>query len=76
MSEFGMTPNAETWMEYLEERYPKLIDVWVWDDLDREIAEHYPNASRDIRMTDTVMRNRRGAQRFAAWLIQECLGGG
>jgi LPPG:FO 2-phospho-L-lactate transferase len=38
MSELGLDVSAEGWTRWMNEQYPGLVDVWVWDEADQALA--------------------------------------
>ena len=58
MSELGLSVSAAGWMQWMADRYPDLIDVWVWDERDHELAVTTRATHRNILVTDTVMLER------------------
>ena len=55
MSELGLSVSAAGWMQWMADRYPDLIDVWVWDERDHELADTTRVTHPNIVVTDTVM---------------------
>ena len=51
------------------ERYPGLVDVWVWDETDQPAAGDLRAEGMDIRTTSTVMSDPR-ALAFGDWLLR------
>ena len=56
-------------MEWMADRYPELIDVWVWDERDHALADATRIAHPNIVVTDTIMSDRERAQQFAEWIL-------
>ena len=69
MSELGLSVSAAGWMQWMADRYPDLIDVWVWDERDHALADATRIAHPNIVVTDTIMSDRERAQQFAEWIL-------
>ena len=72
MSELGLDVSAEGWARFMNEQYPGLIDVWVWDETDRAVADELRSEGMDIRITSTVMSDSKRAGAFGDWLLGVC----
>lgn len=72
MSELGLDVSARGWTRWMDERYPGLIDVWVWDEADQAVADELLSEGMDIRITSTVMSDSRRAGAFGDWLLGVC----
>jgi LPPG:FO 2-phospho-L-lactate transferase len=72
MSELGLPVSAAGWTLWMNERYPGLVDIWVWDEADEGQANSDALKSLDIRTTLTVMSDPAVARQFGAWLIKTC----
>ena len=56
----------------MSERYPGLVDVWVWDETDQPAAGDLRAEGMDIRTTSTVMSDPARAAAFGDWLLRIC----
>lgn len=74
MSELGMPVSAEGWMHWFDQRYPGLVDIWVWDEQDRGALSTSPTPQPPVLLTNTLMAEPLVARAFAEWLMKECLG--
>ena len=72
MSELGLPVSAAGWTLWMNERYPDLVDTWVWDEADEGLANSDALKSFDIRTTSTVMSDPAIARQFGAWLLEAC----
>ncbi|RZO78762.1 MAG: 2-phospho-L-lactate transferase [Halieaceae bacterium] len=72
MSELGLPVSAAGWTLWMSERYPDLVDTWVWDEADEGLASSGALNSFDIRTTSTVMPDPAIARQFGAWLLEAC----
>lgn len=72
MSELGLPVSAAGWTLWMSERYPDLVDTWVWDEADEGLASSDALKSFDIRTTSTVMSDPAIARQFGAWLLEAC----
>lgn len=72
MSELGLTVSAAEWTRWIDDRYPGLVDAWVWDASDQNLLETSSGEGRDIRVTSTLMSTPEQADRFGAWLLEAC----
>jgi LPPG:FO 2-phospho-L-lactate transferase len=72
MSELGLPVSAAGWTLWMSERYPDLVDTWVWDEADEGLANSDALKSFDIRTTSTVMSDPAIARQFGAWLLEAC----
>ena len=72
MSELGLDVSAEGWTRWMNEQYPGLVDVWVWDETDQAVADDLRSESMDIRTTQTVMSDPLRAGAFGDWLLGVC----
>ncbi len=72
MSELGLPVSAAGWTLWMNERYPALVDTWVWDEIDEGLANSDALKSLDIRTTSTVMSDPAIARQFGAWLLEAC----
>jgi LPPG:FO 2-phospho-L-lactate transferase len=72
MSELGLPVSAAGWTLWMSERYPDLVDTWVWDEADEGLASSGALNSFDIRTTSTVMSDPAIARQFGAWLLEAC----
>ena len=72
MSELGLPVSAAGWTLWMNERYPDLVDTWVWDEADEGLANSAGLKSFDIRTTSTVMSDATIARQFGAWLLEAC----
>jgi LPPG:FO 2-phospho-L-lactate transferase len=72
MSELGLPVSAAGWTLWMNERYPALVDTWVWDETDEGLANSDALKSLDIRTTSTVMSDPGVARQFGAWLLEAC----
>ena len=72
MSELGSPVSAAGWTLWMSERYPDLVDTWVWDEADEGLASSGALNSFDIRTTSTVMSDPAIARQFGAWLLEAC----
>ena len=73
MSELGLPVSAAGWTLWMNERYPDLVDTWVWDEADEGLASSDALKSFDIRTTSTVMSDPAIARQFGAWLLEACV---
>ena len=55
MSELGLEVSAAGWARWMNEHYPGLVDVWVWDETDQVAADDLRAEGMDIWTTSTVM---------------------
>jgi LPPG:FO 2-phospho-L-lactate transferase len=72
MSELGLDVSAEGWTRWMNEQYPGLVDVWVWDETDQALASDLRSEGVDIRTTQTVMSDPLRAGAFVDWLLGVC----
>ena len=72
MSELGLDVSAEGWTRWMNEQYPGLVDVWVWDETDQVLAGALRSEGMDIRTTQTVMSDPSRARAFGDWLLGAC----
>ena len=72
MSELGLPVSAAGWTLWMNERFPGLVDTWVWDEADEGLANSDGLKSFDIRTTLTVMSDPTIARQFGAWLLEVC----
>ena len=72
MSELGLDVSAEGWTRWMNEQYPGLVDVWVWDEADQALAGDLRSEGMDIRTTQTVMSDLLRAGAFGEWLLGVC----
>ena len=72
MSELGLPVSAAGWTLWMNERYPELVDIWVWDEADEGLANSDALESLDIRTTSTVMSDPAIAHQFGVWLLEAC----
>jgi LPPG:FO 2-phospho-L-lactate transferase len=70
MSELGLSVSAAGWMQWMSDRYPGLIDVWVWDERDHELADTMRVTHPNIVVTDTVMSDPERARQFAERILR------
>ena len=72
MSELGLEVSAAGWTHWMNEQYPELVDVWVWDDTDQAAAGDLRAEGMDVRTTSTVMSDPERAAAFGDWLLRVC----
>ena len=72
MSELGLEVSAAGWARWMNEHYPGLVDVWVWDETDEAAADDLRAEGMDIRTTSTVMSDPGRARAFGDWLLGVC----
>ena len=72
MSELGLEVSAAGWTHWMNEQYPELVDVWVWDDTDQAAAGDLRAEGMDVRTTSTVMSDSERAAAFGDWLLRVC----
>ncbi len=72
MSELGLDVSAAGWTHWMNEQYPGLVDVWVWDETDQAATKHLRAEGLDIRTTSTVMSDPERAAAFGDWLLGVC----
>jgi len=72
MSELGLEVSAAGWTHWMNEQYPELVDVWVWDDTDQAAAGDLRAEGIDVRTTSTVMSDPERAAAFGDWLLRVC----
>ena len=72
MSELGLEVSAAGWTHWMNEQYPGLVDVWVWDETDQPAAGDLRAEGMDIRTTSTVMSDPERAGAFGDWLLRVC----
>jgi LPPG:FO 2-phospho-L-lactate transferase len=72
MSELGLEVSAAGWTHWMNEQYPGLVDVWVWDETDQPAAGDLRAEGMDIRTTSTVMSDPERAAAFGDWLLRVC----
>ena len=72
MSELGLEVSAAGWTYWMNEQYPELVDVWVWDDTDQAAAGDLRAEGMDVRTTSTVMSDPERAAAFGDWLLRVC----
>ena len=72
MSELGLEVSAAGWTNWMNEQYPELVDVWVWDDTDQAAAGDLRAEGMDVRTTSTVMSDPERAAAFGDWLLRVC----
>lgn len=70
MSELGLSVSAAGWMQWMADRYPDLIDLWVWDERDHALADTTRMTHPNIVVTDTVMSDPERARQFAEWILR------
>ena len=70
MSELGLEVSAAGWTHWMNEQYPELVDVWVWDDTDQAAAGDLRAEGMDVRTTSTVMSDPKRAAAFGDWLLR------
>ena len=56
----------------MNEQYPGLVDVWVWDETDQAAARDLRSEGMDIRTAQTVMSDPSRAGAFGDWLLGVC----
>jgi LPPG:FO 2-phospho-L-lactate transferase len=76
MSELGLSVSAAGWTQWMADRYPGLIDVWVWDEQDHELADATRAMHANIVVTDTVMSDPERARQFAERILRVSRNGG
>jgi hypothetical protein len=69
-----MSVSARGWTQWIDQRYPGLVDTWVWDKEDQAALSETEASAGRVRFTNTVMSQPKPASAFADWLIEECLG--
>ena len=74
MTELAMSVSAQGWTQWIDQRYPGLVDTWVWDKEDQSALSEAEASAGRVRFTNTVMSQPEPAAAFANWLIEECLG--
>ena len=72
MSELGLEVSATGWTHWMNEHYPGLVDVWVWDETDQQVADDLRAEGMDIRTTSTVMSDPERSVAFGDWLLRVC----
>ena len=72
MSELGLAVSATGWTHWMNQHYPGLVDVWVWDETDQQAADDLRAEGMDIRTTSTVMSDPERAAAFGDWLLKVC----
>ena len=72
MSELGLEVSSAGWTRWMNEQYPGLVDVWVWDETDQAAAGNLRSESMDVRTTSTVMSYPGRARAFGDWLLGVC----
>jgi len=72
MSELGLDVSATGWTRFMNQQYPGLIDVWVWDETDQAVAGELRSEGMDIRTAQTVMSDPSRARAFGDWLLGVC----
>ena len=72
MSELGLDVSAVGWTRWMNEQYPELVDVWVWDETDQAAAGDLLAEGMDIRTTSTVMSDPGRARAFGDWILGVC----
>lgn len=72
MSELGLDVSAAGWTRWMNEQYPGLVDVWVWDETDQAATKHLRAEGLDIRTTSTVMSDPERAAACGDWLLGVC----
>ena len=72
MSELGLDVSAKGWTRFMNQQYPGLIDVWVWDETDQAVAGELRSEGMDIRTAQTVMSDPSRARAFGDWLLGVC----
>ena len=72
MLELGLEVSATGWTHWMNEHYPGLVDVWVWDETDQQAADDLRAEGMDIRTTSTVMSDPARAAAFGDWLLRVC----
>ena len=72
MSELGLDVSAEGWTRFMNQQYPGLIDVWVWDETDQAVAADLRSEGMNIRITSTVMSDSKRAGALGEWLLGAC----
>lgn len=69
MTELGLTASALSWVEWMSQRYPGLIDTWIWDEADRPLFDESAIRGLDVRLAQTVMSSPQRARDFGSWLL-------
>ena len=69
MSELGLEVSSAGWTRWMNEQYPGLVNVWVWDEADQAAAGDLRSESMDVRTTSTVMSDPGCAGAFGDWLL-------
>ena len=72
MSELGLEVSAAGWTHWMNEQYPELVHVWVWDDIDQAAAGDLRAEGMDVRTTSTVMSDPERTAAFGDWLLGVC----
>ena len=72
MSELGLEVSSAGWTRWMNEQYPGLVDVWVWDETDQAATGNLRSESMDVRTTSTVMSDPGRARAFGDWLLGVC----
>ena len=72
MSELGLAVSATGWTHWMNQHYPGLVDVWVWDETDQQAADDLRAEGMEIRTTSTVMSDPERAAAFGDWLLKVC----
>ncbi|MAB26468.1 MAG: 2-phospho-L-lactate transferase [Alteromonadaceae bacterium] len=72
MSELGLEVSSAGWTRWMNEQYPGLVDVWVWDETDQAAAGNLRSESMDVRTTSTVMSDPGRARALGDWLLGVC----
>ena len=72
MSELGLDVSAVGWTRWMNEQYPGLVDVWVWDETDEAAAGDLRGEGMDVLTTSTVMSDPKRAAAFGDWLLGMC----
>ena len=72
MSELGLEVSAAGWTHWMNEQYPGLVDVWVWDETDQAAAGDLRAEGMNVRTTSTVMSDPERAAAFGDWLLRVC----
>jgi len=74
MTELAMSVSAKGWTQWFDQRYPGLVDTWVWDKEDQAALSEAEASACRVRFAQTIMADPKPAGAFADWLIEECLG--
>jgi len=73
MAEMNMPVSAQGWMQYMQAAYPGLIDLWVFDEQDRELEHALQSSAGGMIFLDTVMTDADKARGLASHILAQAI---